>query len=179
MTAAPRELIFDTTCLGHFALADRLDVLHDLVLDHLGFTTHVVLEELRKGVDSYPLLAHALQLEWLEIIRLDSLQELACFVEWTKRLGAGERNLGESSVCASAEVRRAVAVIDDGDARRVAQRYNLEVHGTLWLLASACHSGKLTEVAAGNLVDALRATGMRLPATGPEFGDWARSNGLL
>jgi predicted nucleic acid-binding protein len=179
VTAAPRELIFDTSCLAHFALADRLDVLHDLVLDHAGSTTHVVLEELRKGVDSYPLLADALQLEWLEIIRLDSLHELARFVEWTKRLGAGERNLGESSVCAAAELRRAIAIIDDGGARRVAQRYNLEVHGTLWLLASACRAGKLTEIAAGNLVDALRATGMRLPATGSEFGQWARSHGLL
>jgi hypothetical protein len=52
-------------------------------------------------------------------------------------------------------------------------------HGTIWLLAGACRDGKLSESAAGNLVDALRATGLRLPCTGAEFPAYARQYGLM
>ena len=57
--------------------------------------------------------------------------------------------------------------------------YSLDVHGTIWLLADACRDGKLSEPAAGNLVDALRATGLRLPCTGAEFPGFVRQHGLL
>lgn len=53
------------------------------------------------------------------------------------------------------------------------------MHGTIWLLATACRDGKLSEVAASNLVDALGGAGMRLPCTGAEFSRFARDNGLL
>jgi predicted nucleic acid-binding protein len=179
MTVSRRALVFDTTCLSHFALAERLDVLRDLVVEYDCRTTHVVREELRRGGERHALLIDAPELEWLEVIALDSLGELARFIEWAKRLGAGDRNLGESSVCAAAEINAAIAIIDDGDACRVARRHGLEVHGTIWLLASACRTGKLTVTACGNIVDALRDTGMRLPCTGREFGDYAHRHGLL
>src|SRR3954469_25304558 len=94
---------------------------------------------------------------------LDSLQELAGFAEWARRLGSGERNLGEASVFSAAEMLNGIAICDDRDAVRVGRRYGLEVHGTLWLLSNACRDGKLTEVNVANLIDALRGTGMRLP----------------
>lgn len=96
-----------------------------------------------------------------------------------KRLGSGERDLGEESVFAAAELRSATAVTDDPAAVRVARNYGLDVHGTIWLLANACRDGKLTEPAAGNLVDALRGTGLRLPCTGAEFPGYARQYRLL
>lgn len=80
---------------------------------------------------------------------------------------------------AVAELECGTAITDDQAAIRVARRYGLEVHGTVWLLARACRDGKLTEVAAGNLIDSVRDTGMRLPCTGAEFGEWARARGLL
>lgn len=172
-------LVFDCMCLSHFALADRLDVLRDLHVGCKCHTTHVVREELRAGAGKHPRLLEALDLDWLEIERLDTLEELACFAQWVQRLGAAERNLGEASVFSAAELLSAMAISDDQDAVRVGRHYGLEVHGTLWLLSSACRDGKLTEVNVENLIDALRRTGMRLPCSGSEYGRWARINGLL
>jgi len=166
-------------CLNHFARADRLDVLRDLLISDDCRTTYVVIEELRRGALTHPALQYALELEWIKVHRLDTLQELECFVKWAERIGAGERDRGEASVFAVAELKEATAITDDQAAIRVARKYGLDVHGTVWLLARACRDGKLTEVAAGNLIDLVRATGMRLPCTGAEFGTWARAHDLL
>jgi hypothetical protein len=88
-------------------------------------------------------------------------------------------NLGEASVFAAAELRSATAITDDPGPVRVARKHGLDTHGTIWLLAGCCRNGKLSEIAGGNLIDALRATGLRLPCTGGEFPDYARQHGLL
>jgi predicted nucleic acid-binding protein len=171
----PQVLVFDTMCLAHFTLADRLDVLRDLLIGHVCHTTDVVREELRTGAEQYPTLRDALDLDWLKIERLDTIRALDCFSGWVQRLGSGDRNLGEASVFSVAELLAAVAVSDDQDAVRVGRKYGLEVHGTLWLLSLACRAGKLTEVNVSTLIDALKETGMRLPCSGSEYSRWARS----
>ncbi|MFI9386905.1 hypothetical protein [Kutzneria sp. NPDC052558] len=177
---APRSvLVLDAMCLNHFARIDRLDVLRDLLVGDECCTTYVVLDEIRAGVATHPDLQAALELEWISPVRLESITELECFVAWADRIGAGEHNVGEASVFAVAELRRATAITDDRTATRVARTFGVEVHGTVWLLARACRDGKLTVTAAGNLVDMLSATGMRLPCTGPEFPSWACQHGLL
>lgn len=172
-------LILDTMPLAHFARVDRLDVLRELLVSDECRTTYVVLDELRRGAPAYPALRAALDLEWVSPVQLDSVAELDCFAKWLERIGAGERNLGEASVFAVAELWRGTAITDDQSATRVARKYGLDVHGTVWLLARACRDGKLTVTAAGCLVDMLRGTGMRLPCTGPEFESWTRRYGLL
>jgi predicted nucleic acid-binding protein len=117
--------------------------------------------------------------DWLKVAELDTLDEVQLFASWVGRTGSGERDLGEASVFAAAELHGATAITDDREAVRVARTYGLDVHGTIWLLAGACRDGKLSEPAAGNLIDALRSTGMRLPCTGAEFSDYARRYGLL
>lgn len=171
--------VLDAMSLSHFARAERLDVLRDLLVDKECWTTQVVLEEVRQGVAAYPKLNDALAADWLKVAQLDSLNEIRCFTLWVRRLGSGERDLGEASVFAAAELRSAAAITDDPAAVRVARTHGLDVHGTIWLLANACRDGKLTESAAGNLIDALRATGLRLPCTGAEFPGYARQYGLL
>ncbi len=171
--------VLDAMCLSHSARAERLDVLRDLLVDKECWTTRVVLEEVRQGVATHPRLNDALAADWLKVAELDSLDEIRCFARWVRRLGSGERDLGEASVFAAAELRSATAITDDPAAVRVARTYGLDVHGTIWLLASACRDGKLTEPAAGNLIDALRATGLRLPCTGAEFPGYARQYQLL
>jgi hypothetical protein len=47
-------LFFDTMCLSHFARADRLDVLRDLLADWECWTTAVVRKELALGAETYP-----------------------------------------------------------------------------------------------------------------------------
>jgi hypothetical protein len=69
--------------------------------------------------------------------------------------------------------------IESKIAVRVARTYGLDIHWAIWLLSGACRDGKLSEPAAGNLLDALRATGLRLPCTGAEFPSYARQYGLL
>jgi predicted nucleic acid-binding protein len=177
--AVSQVWVIDAMCLSHFARAERLDVLRDLLVDKECWTTRVVLEEVRQGVAAHPNLNHVLAADWFKVVQLDSLDEIRCFARWVKRLGSDERDLGEASVFAAAELRSATAVTDDPAAVRVARNYGLDVHGTIWLLANACRDGKLTEPAAGNLVDALRTTELRLPCTGAEFPGYARQYRLL
>jgi predicted nucleic acid-binding protein len=172
-------LVFDATCLSHFARAERLDVLRDLLVDKECWTTRVVLEEVRHGVTAHPALNEVLAADWFKIAQLDTLDEISHFARWAGRVGSGERDLGEASVFAAAELCSATAVTDDQEAVRVARSYGLDTHGTIWLLAGACRDGKLSEPAVGNLIDALRATGHRLPCTGAEFPGYARQYRLL
>ena len=138
-----------------------------------------MVEELRQGATRHPALDETLVLDWVQVAQLDTLGEIRCFVKWTKRVGPGDRDLGEASVLAAAELRGGVAVTDDREAVRVGRAYGARVHGTVWLLAGACRDGKLTQGATENLVEALRSTGLRLPCTGPEFPQYARRHGLL
>ncbi|MDG4769425.1 hypothetical protein [Solwaraspora sp. WMMD792] len=172
-------LVLDAMLLHHFALADRLEVLRDLLMDADCWTTQVVMEELRSGAVNRPELMAACEVDWLKRAQLDTLDEIRCFTVWVKRLGAEERNLGEASVLAAAELRRGIAITDDRQATKVARAYRAEVHGTIWLLAAACRTGKQTEVGAGNLIDALRATSARLPCSGADFSAYARRHHLL
>jgi predicted nucleic acid-binding protein len=52
-------------------------------------------------------------------------------------------------VFAVAELRCGTAITDDQSATRVARKFGLEVHGTIWLLARAYRDGKLTGKANG------------------------------
>ncbi|WP_155338374.1 hypothetical protein [Acrocarpospora corrugata] len=169
-------MVFDAMCLNHFARAERLDVLRDLLAGVPCLTTHVVREELRVGMHEHPLLQVVLDADWLEVARLDSLDEIKCFAKWVQRIGSSERNLGEASVFSAAELTRGTAITDDREAVSVGRAHGLDVHGTLWILARAWFDGKLTEVSAGNIVDVLRSTGMRLPCPGSAFGSFVRSN---
>lgn len=177
-TATASHLVFDTTCLSYFARADRLDVLGDLLAGVETSVPHVVREEIRGGIGDHPTLSHVLDVEWLRVVPLDTLDRIRRFAVWTGRVGAGARNLGEASVLAIAEEFNAVAIVDERDATRVGRAYGIAVHGTLWLLGRACGEGKLTEVAASNVVDALATAGMRLPCTGGDFPRFARAHGL-
>ncbi|MFY1702884.1 hypothetical protein ACN28G_14245 [Micromonospora sp. WMMA1923] len=72
-----------------------------------------------------------------------------------------------------------MAITDDRNATQVARTHGARVHGTIWLLAGACRDGKQTPTAAGNLIEALRATGARLPCSGAGFPNYARRHNLL
>ena len=46
--------VIDAMWLSHFARAERLDILRDLLVDKECWTTRVVLEEVKQGVAAYP-----------------------------------------------------------------------------------------------------------------------------
>jgi predicted nucleic acid-binding protein len=138
-----------------------------------------VLAELSRGLADFPLLANVPGEEWLLVAGLDSVAEIRLNDTWLKRVGSAGRDQGEASVFATAERHGAAAITDDRKAARVGRFYGLDVHGTIWLLAGACREGKLTPTGTGTLIDALRATGHRLPCTGAGFPSYARQHGLL
>ena len=63
MTGGPDSkdqlIVFDTVVLNHFALAERLDVLGDLLLGSTCATTAMVIGELKSGVNKHPTLTAA------------------------------------------------------------------------------------------------------------------------
>ncbi|MGW5156273.1 hypothetical protein ACWEPN_12415 [Nonomuraea wenchangensis] len=171
-------LVTDTMVLLHFAKADRLDVLGAGVMEMS--TTLIVVDELGKYSDECPLLRRLAELEWLQIQPQDSLEELIAFETWSQLLGTSDDyDKGEASIFAAAQVHGLVALTDDRDATKVGRANGLEIHGTIWLLTRLHRLGKMTLAEICSHVDALRASGMRLPCTGPELPGWARDRKLL
>jgi hypothetical protein len=66
-SALTAALVLDATCLSHFARADRLDVLRDLLVDKPCWTTETVLAELKRSGADYPLLRSVPDQEWLVV----------------------------------------------------------------------------------------------------------------
>lgn len=171
-------LAWDASPLFHAIKAGKLDVLGDVARTWQGrgrrnVTTQTVVDEL----STYGLsLASA---DWLEIVHVDHLNELTALVTWMDRVSGSKSNEGEATVLAWAEVNGAVAVIDDGDARRIALRHSLPVWGSLRIIATAISDGNATEYVGSNLVDALIDTGARYPCARGQFISWAKQNGLL
>ena len=110
LRAVAQVLVLDAMHLSHFGRADRLDVLRALLVDKDCWTTRVVLEELHRGADTYPGLSGVDDWDWLSVAQLDTFEELRTFVTWAKRIGSGERDQGEASVFAVAELRSGTAI---------------------------------------------------------------------
>jgi predicted nucleic acid-binding protein len=111
------SLVLDATCLSHFARADRLDVLQDLLFVKQCWTTETVLAELNRGIADYPLLRSVSEQEWLLVAGLDSVTEIRLYGRWLRRVGSAGRDRGEASVFAAAERYGATAITDDRKGR--------------------------------------------------------------
>jgi len=178
LTPSGNRLLFDTPPLLHSAKADRLDVLGDLISGLDAVTTRAVVDEV--GSKHAEARAAVLNASWISVVNTDSLELLKAFGAWSERLGATHGyNVGETTLCAYAEVNGGTLVLDDLAARRVAERHGLAVRGTVGLIADACRRGRRTVTNASVLVDDLRATGMRLPFPRGGFESWAREKRLL
>jgi predicted nucleic acid-binding protein len=172
-------IVFDTSPLSHFARAGRLTELEAITAAHRRITTEAVRGELRNASDRHPEIVAVLSLPWLDVVTTGSLEELRVFSEYTRRLGVGERNVGEASVLAWAEINAAVAIIDERVATNHGRERGVEVHGSLWLIYKGHLSGLLQLSTAEALVDALRDTEAWFPCSGATFFDWARREGVL
>lgn len=138
-----------------------------------------MLDEIQAGEGQYPLLADVRDAEWLELVACDGLAELRALARYFQVLGSGQRDIGEASVLAWAEVNDGIAVVDERAATRAAQQRGVVVHGTLWLIANGVKTGLLALLDAERLVDQLRDAEAWLPCTGAEFLSWAKDRGLL
>lgn len=173
-------LAFDASPLNHFALAGELATLEVLVRGKRCVVTEAVREEITKGLALHPELAAVERLPWLETVTLSSLEELYTFAEYLRRLGSTQRNAGEASVLAWAEVNSANAFVDDQAAYNVARSRGVTVYRTLNIILRAYRADLFTESRAQELVNALVKAGSRFPSLAQTdlFG-WARQEGLL
>ncbi len=177
--ARPTEVVFDTSCLSCFARAGRLETLQSIVAGRRTVVPRAVLEELDNGVADHPALADVRSAEWIEMVPVDGLRELRLFAQYVRLLGAGQRDVGESSALAWAEAYEAVAIVDDQTAVNIARQRGVRVRGTLSLIADGIRQSILDNGEAERLIDDLRAGGARFPCTGSEFIVWARDKELL
>jgi len=99
--------------------------------------------------------------------------------EYMRRLGSGDRDLGEATVLAWAEVHGAIAVIDERVGTRHGRGRGVDVHGTLWVIAKAIRGGLLSDEQASEIVQALSDADASFPCDGSTFIEWARQEGLL
>jgi predicted nucleic acid-binding protein len=176
----PPALGLDSTVLSAFARADRLDVLERLTSGRRRVVTEAILGELDRGCADYPSLANVRSLPWLEVVHPRSPVELGIANEYIRVLGSNERNIGEASILAWAEVTSNMVVMDDDDAVRAARKRKVVVLRTLTLLCNGLHRRLLTVEHACTLVDELVTTGgARFPCDGASFVQWAERNGLL
>lgn len=165
--------------MSHFARAGLLDVLEQITTSYRRLTTQAVREEIERGVAKHQILRDVLEAPWLEVVHVDGLSELVVVAEYMRRLGSGERDMGEATVLAWAEVHGAIALIDERVGTRHGHERSVEVHGTLWLMARAAAAGKLTHPDASGIVQRLSDADASFPCDGKTFIDWARREGLL
>lgn len=168
-------LVWDASGLHHAIRADRLDVLGDVAKAFDNVTTAAVIEELAQ----YGLGEAVARSTWLGVVHVDGLAELPALVRWTGLLSGGQHDRGEATVCAWAEVHLATAILDDAEAKAAARGAGLDVHGSLWVLATGVRTGALTEPAADGFADALMQAGTRYPFALRGFSAWVRGCGLL
>lgn len=174
------ELAFDNSPLSAFGRAGRLNVLETLTSRFSRrVTSQAVLDELAIGASTYPGLEDIPAQQWLQIVHVDSLPMLKVLAWYTQRFGSTERDIGEASVLAWAEVTGAAALVDDATARQVAKERSVRLMGSLGLIADGINARLLTERDAAGLIDDLRSAGARFPCTGGTFLQWAEDRGLL
>lgn len=175
-----RKFVFDNTPLSHFARAGQLDVLEELVHPYHCVTPAEVANELHVGLARYPSLAKALSAPWIDIVELREPAELVAFARYKAELGGGpDKNTGEAAVLGWTAVHGGTAIIDERAGTRIAQRDDIDVHGTMWLVANGVRSGRLSRVEAESIIDDLAATEMTLPVGGAGFIAWAYQEGFL
>jgi predicted nucleic acid-binding protein len=169
-------IVFDASPLNHFARAGELVVLREIVSDFECVTTKAVRGELGKGVTLHPKVQAALDLDWISTVPCDDLEVLYLFGEYMNRLGSLERNAGEASVLAWAELHGAAAYVDDEVGCKVGRARGVQVHRTLQLVIQAHRLGKMDEARAELLIQGLADSDARFPraARNDLFG-WARS----
>lgn len=138
--------------------------------------TDVVADELDRWGVSLP--------GWCDVVAADperpqSLLELQTFSTWSERLTDGINGLGEASVAAHAQLTHSIAIMDDRDARRVSRQYDLDTHGSMWMLCQSINLGNIDRTSASSFADAVMAAGARLPFPRHGFCSWATAHGLI
>lgn len=93
--------MLDTGPLSHFARGQWLGVLKVVLKDARVLIPDVVEAELRNGASRHSYLQAVLDADWIEVVALDTYDQLAAFAYYEQRLvGSDGRNVGECGVLA-------------------------------------------------------------------------------
>lgn len=181
MTTTDRntQYVFDTGPLTHFAREGWLGILRSVIGNRTAVIPDTVVDELRAGCHGRPYVQLVLEAPWIEHHDLTSDDELEAFADIASSLVADGRNVGESGVLAYASANEAIAVIDDGPARKIARARNIAHVGTLGLLCEALRAGLLTVPLVSTVTDHLLESEYRFPFGPGDFAKWARAEGLI
>jgi len=123
------------------ALINRLDLLESIF--GKVFLTPEVYEEVENGIEH----GHSFQLrtrqaiddnKWLLVTNLEN-QEIEIFLRLSKKL-----HTGESSCLAIAQIRKWMFLTDDGNARNYAEKFNMNLSGTVGILREAVYAKLIT-----------------------------------
>jgi predicted nucleic acid-binding protein len=149
------DWVLETTVLSAFALAGCLDILRDRYSSRAVWTT-AVHDELMRGVQDQPRLGDAVAINWLgePCAVFDVVQ-----VENTRlRLGGrphDERHLGEATCIVLAQQTGAGVLLDDRDAKRMAETTGIPTGTTISILEGAVRDGQLSAEQAKELTHEL------------------------
>lgn len=180
MSGQPDDcLVLDTGPLSHFAKEGWLGALRMIIGHRRAVIPDVVVAELHAGRTRYPWLQQVLEADWIDQVELASEVEVQAFASFSSLMVVGDRNIGESGVLAYANVHGAIAVVDDGHARKAAADRGVKTQSTLRLLCDGIGQGLLTTKGVSVIVDHLIEGKYRLPFAAGEFEKWAIENGLL
>lgn len=172
--------VFDTGPLSHFARGGWLGALSFLTGGKPAWIPEAVVRELTDGQYRYNHLGLILEADWLSIDRSDDVDVLVRTARYESRLAASGRNRGECAVLALAGVRGWTAVVDDGEARKIAGEDDISYTTTARLLCQAIKSRQMTAASCAAIADDLVRTEYRLPfSSGREFLNWAVRHGIL
>jgi predicted nucleic acid-binding protein len=156
---APRCTI-DSSCviaLDHLDLVPELSLLFSEVL-----IPKAVREELSKREETKDRLL-ALFENYAFFQRCDGYEQGAVEILFVERAWDGAKDLGEAEAVVQASQFGAVVIIDDPWGRNLAARYNLDFHGTLWVLQRFHELEFLSSTALRDCFGSLRERGLRLP----------------
>jgi len=172
--------VFDTGPLSHFAKGGWLGALNFLTGDAPAWIPEAVARELSDGQHVHQHLGLVLTAEWLGTDRSDDLAVLVRTATYEQRLAGNGRNRGECAVLALAAVRGWTAVVDDAEARKIAQEDQIVYTTTVRLLVQAIKSRQMTASTCAAIADDLLRTEYRLPFdSGQAFLNWAVRQSIL
>lgn len=172
-------MVFDSGPLRHFATHGWYGVLPFLAGERPIYIPETVERELINAISDVSAIRTLLDEPWLKVDRSADLGYLAVFSRYSERLAVGRQNLGECGVLAMGEFYHCEVVIDDSEARAVAEEMDLLVTATVPLLCQAIRSKRLTVPMVEAVADDLISGEYYLPFDTGGFRQHVLENGLL
>lgn len=162
------EWVIDTTVLSAFALGKRLDALGAHCAGGASWTTSVY-SEILDGISEEPRLGSALVIEWLgepqPVFEVERVEDLRL------RLGGhprDQKHLGEATSIVLAQRIDAGILVDDRDAKRLAEAMGIRTGTTVSVLRKDVRDGHMTAIQAAAMLEELSDRyGRRLPRVTP------------